>query len=154
MKNVALLFSIIFTVCSCKDQVKTPNLDPSKKEKIVKQYFEYYNNHQWNELATLYSPIADFKDPSFGPEMTIQTRRQTINKYNKLNTLFADLHSEIVKIYPSDEQHIIVELVSTGTAADSTKFKLPICKIFTIDKGKITQDFTYFDNFDDSNSDK
>lgn len=154
MKNIVLLLGVIFILSSCKDEVKAPNLDPTKKEKIVKQYFEYYNNHQWKELAAMYSPIADFKDPSLGNEMTIQTRRQTINKYNKLNTLFADLHAEIAKIYPSDEQHIIVELVSTGTAADSTKFKLPICKIFTIDKGKITQDFTYFDNFDDSKSDK
>ncbi|MEN2400931.1 nuclear transport factor 2 family protein [Flavobacterium sp. MC2016-06] len=154
MKKTAIVLLLTLLFVSCNNQTKSPNLDPSEKEKIVKQYFEYFNNHQWKELADMYSPIADFKDPSFGKEMTIQTRRQTINKYNTLNMLFPDLHDEIVNIYPSDEKHIIVEFISTGTAADSTKFKLPICTIFTIEKGKITKDFTYFDNFDDPKSEK
>jgi limonene-1,2-epoxide hydrolase len=154
MKKTGIIVLLALLFLSCNNQAKSPNLDPSEKEKIVKQYFEYFNNHQWKELADMYSPIADFKDPSFGKEMTIQTRRQTINKYNTLNMLFPDLHDEIVTIYPSDEKHIIVEFISTGTAADSTKFKLPICTIFTIEKGKITKDFTYFDNFDDPKSEK
>lgn len=59
-----------------------------------------------------------------------------------------------LNIYPVDEEHIIVEFVSTETAADSSKLRLPVCAIFTIENGKITKDFTYFDNFDDSKSDK
>jgi hypothetical protein len=35
-------------------------------------------------------------------------------------------------------------------AEDGFKFKLPICAIFTIAHGKITRDFTYFDNFDEN----
>lgn len=45
------------------------------------------------------------------------------------------------------EKHITVESISTGTAADGSKFELPICTIFTIENGKITKDFTYYDNF-------
>ena len=154
MKTTFLAFLSLLLFASCNNQPKEPNLDPTAKEKIVKQYFEYFNNHQWKELAAMYAPISDFKDPSFGKEMITQTRKQTIDKYTALNAIFPDLHDEIVNIYPSDEKHIIVEFVSTGTAQDGTKFKLPICTIFTIEKGKITKDFTYFDNFDDSKSDK
>jgi hypothetical protein len=39
--------------------------------------------------------------------------------------------------------------VSSGTAPDSSKLELPICTILTIENGKITQDFTYYDNFED-----
>jgi hypothetical protein len=154
MKNILLLFINAFLLFSCNNQPQVSKLDPTEKEKIVKQYFEYFNKHQWKELANMYSPVSDFKDPSFGTEMITQTRKQTIDKYTQLNAIFPNLHDEVVNIYPSDEKHIIVEFVSTGTAADSTKFKLPICTIFTIENGKITKDFTYFDNFDDSKSGK
>jgi limonene-1,2-epoxide hydrolase len=154
MKNILLLFVTSFILFACNNKSQESKLDPTEKEKIVKQYFEYFNKHQWKELADMYSPVSDFKDPSFGTEMITQTRKQTIEKYTQLNAIFPDLHDEVVNVYPSDEKHIIVEFVSTGTAADSTKFKLPICTIFTIENGKITKDFTYFDNFDDSKSDK
>jgi ketosteroid isomerase-like protein len=154
MKNMFLVVSTALLVVSCNNQVKSPNLDPTEKEKIVKQYFAYFNKHQWKEMAAMYAPVSDFKDPSFGKEMITQTRKQTIDKYTSLQTVFPDLHDEIVNIYPSDEKHIIVEFVSTGTASDGSKFKLPVCTIFTIENGKITKDFTYFDNFNDSKSNK
>ena len=154
MKNIFLPVITAFILFSCNNHPKVSNLDPTEKEKIVKQYFEHFNKHEWKELADMYSPVSDFKDPSFGTEMITQTRKQTIEKYSQLNAVFPDLHDEVVNVYPSDEKHIIVEFVSTGTAADSTKFKLPICTIFTIENGKITKDFTYFDNFDDSKSKK
>ncbi|MEO8534626.1 MAG: nuclear transport factor 2 family protein [Flavobacterium sp.] len=154
MKRIFLILIVTITIASCNNEVKPPNLNPSEKEKIVKQYFEYFNKHQWKELSEMYTPVSDFKDPSFGKEMITQTRKQTRDKYTSLNVIFPDLHDEIINIYPSDEKHIIVEFVSTGTAPDNSKFKLPICTIFTIENGKITKDFTYFDNFDDSKSDK
>lgn len=40
-----------------------------------------------------------------------------------------------------------MEFVSGGTAADNTKFELPICAIFTIKNEKITKDFSYYENF-------
>jgi ketosteroid isomerase-like protein len=153
MKKIFILLLSVLLFISCR-QTKEPNLDPAEKEKIVKQYFELFNKHQWKEMAALYAPVSDFKDPSFGKEMITQTRKQTIDKYTALNAVFLDLHDEIIHIYPSDEKHIIVEFISTGTASDGTKFKLPVCTIFTIEKGKITKDFTYFDNFDDSGSNK
>ena len=66
-----------------------------------------------------------------------------------MNKIFPDLHDKVIQIYPSGENHIIVEFVSTGTAPDNSKFELPICTIFTIENGLITKDFTYFDNFEE-----
>ncbi len=97
----------------------------------------------------MYTETADFKDPSLGAGIVIQTRRQIEEKYAELNKTFPDLHDKVVQIYPSGEKHIIVEFISTGTAPDNSKFELSICTIFTIENGLITKDFTYFDNFEE-----
>jgi ketosteroid isomerase-like protein len=97
----------------------------------------------------MYTETADFKDPSLGKGIVKQTRKQTESKYAELNKIFPDLHDKIIQIYPSGENHIIVEFVSTGTAPDNSKFELPICTVFTIENGLITKDFTYFDNFEE-----
>lgn len=124
-------------------------MDTSKNEKLVKQYFEYFNNHDWKKMAEMYAETADFKDPSLGQGIVKQTRQEIQSKYAELNKVFPDLHDKVVQIYPSGENHIIVEFISTGTAPDNSKFELPICTIFTIENGLITKDFTYFDNFEE-----
>jgi ketosteroid isomerase-like protein len=120
----------------------------NNNEKLVKEYFELFNKHDWVKMAGMYAEPAEFKDPSLGQGIVSQTREQVIAKYSQLSEMFPDLKDEIVNIYPSGEKHIIVEFKSTGTALDSTKFELPICTIFTIENGIITKDFTYYDNFE------
>ncbi|RXM43880.1 hypothetical protein BOW57_11230 [Flavobacterium sp. YO64] len=127
-------------------------MDTTQNEKVVKQYFEYFNSHNWKKMAEMYTETADFKDPSLGQGIVKQTRKQIQEKYAALNEVFPDLKDNIVQIYPSGEKHIIVEFVSTGTAPDNSKFELPICTIFTIENGMITKDFTYFDNFEEEDS--
>ena len=97
----------------------------------------------------MYADSAQFKDPSLGPGVVTQTRKQVAAKYAELANTFPDVHDEVVQLYPSGSKHVIVEFVSTGTAPDSSKFELPICTVFTIENGKITKDFTYYDNFED-----
>jgi ketosteroid isomerase-like protein len=120
----------------------------NNNEKLVKEYFELFNKHDWVKMAGMYAEPAEFKDPSLGQGIVSQTREQVIAKYSQLSEMFPDLKDEIVNIYPSGEKHIIVEFKSTGTALDSTKFELPICTIFTIENGIITKDFAYYDNFE------
>lgn len=124
-------------------------MEISDNEKLVKQYFEYFNKHQWAKMADMYTDTADFKDPSLGQGIVKQTREQTIKKYSELNHTFPDINDKVVNIYPSGDKHIIVEFISTGTAPDNSKFELPICTIFTIENGKIIKDFSYFDNFEE-----
>lgn len=100
-------------------------------------------------MAKMYADTAYFKDPSLGVGIVKQTRQQTIQKYTELNKIFPNLHDNVVATYLSGEKHITVEFISTGTAADGSKFELPICTIFTIENGKITKDFTYYDNFEE-----
>jgi len=119
----------------------------TKNEEIIKQYFEHFNAHDWSKMADMYSATAEFKDPSLGPGLVKQTRAQVIKKYGELSQQFADVKDKVIAVYPSGDEHIIVEFISSGTAPDQSKFKLPICTIFTIKKGLITQDFTYYDNF-------
>lgn len=100
-------------------------------------------------MAEMYADTAEFKDPSLGAGIVKQTHKQTSTKYAELNKIFPNLHDNVVATYPSGEKHITVEFISTGTAADGSKFELPICTIFTIENGKITKDFTYYDNFEE-----
>ncbi|OXA70557.1 hypothetical protein B0A67_15125 [Flavobacterium aquidurense] len=148
MKKI-ILFGIAFLVISCNNQNQSKIMEITKNEKLIKQYFEYFNKHDWKKMSEMYTETADFKDPSLGPGIITQTRKQIEDKYAELNNIFPDLHDKVIQVYPSGEKHIIVEFVSTGTAPDNSKFELPICTIFTIENGLITKDFTYFDNFEE-----
>ncbi len=143
-----MILVVAFLIISCNNQNQPKPMETTKNEKLVKVYFEYFNSHNWKKMSEMYIETADFKDPSFGKGIVKQTRKQTEDKYAELNKIFPDLHDKIVQIYPSGENHIVVEFVSTGTAPDNSKLELPICTVFTIENGLITKDFTYFDNFE------
>lgn len=144
LKVILLLFTM--AAISCNRQPAT-NSTANKNEQLVKQYFEYFNKHNFAAMAAMYSDTADFKDPSLGQGIVPQTRQQTTDKYNGLVQQFPDLHDEVLQLYAAGDKHIVVEFLSSGTAPDGTKFQLPICTIFTIENGVITKDFTYYDNF-------
>ncbi|MDW8852022.1 nuclear transport factor 2 family protein [Flavobacterium sp. MMLR14_040] len=149
MRKIILLFYASFLAISCNNQNQSKMINISNNEKLIKQYFELFNQHDWKKMSEMYTETADFKDPSLGKGIVKQSRKQTEEKYAELHKIFPDLHDEVIQIYPSGENHIIVEFVSTGNAPDNSKFELPICTIFTIDNGLITKDFTYFDNFEE-----
>ncbi|WP_179471850.1 nuclear transport factor 2 family protein [Chryseobacterium sp. H1D6B] len=148
IKKLIPLFFISFLLFSCNEISKNENKS-SENEKLIKNYFELFNKHQWEDLSNLYIENAVFKDPSLGTGIVKQTKKDFAKKYSELNQMFPDLKDSIIQIYPSGEKNIIVEFISTGTAPGSPKFELPICTIFTIENGKITKDFTYYDNFDE-----
>lgn len=150
MKKIILLIIGTSLAISCTNQ-KNQNMNTTDNEKLVKTYFDHFNKHEWEKLANMYVENCQFKDPSLGKGIVKQTRKEIVEKYSELNQIFPDLHDKVLQIYPSGEHHIIVEFVSSGTAADNSKFELPICTILTIEHGMITKDFTYFDNFDEVN---
>jgi predicted SnoaL-like aldol condensation-catalyzing enzyme len=141
MKIYPLALLCILGVASCQ-----PKESAGNNEKMIKKYFEHFNKHEWDKMAGMYADTADFKDPSLGQGMVKQTRAQIVKKYGEMSQMFPDVKDEVISIYPSGDKHIVVEFVSTGTAPDSSRFTLPICTIFKIDNGLITQDFTYYDN--------
>jgi ketosteroid isomerase-like protein len=142
MKKTILTFALAFALISCNNSSN----QFSQNQAIIKQLYDHFNKHEWQKMADLYVETTDFKDPSFGTEITKQTRQQTVQKYMDLAKIFPDIHDEVVQMYSSGENTVIVEFVSTGTAPDKSKFKLPICTIFTFENGKIVKDFTYYDN--------
>lgn len=153
MQKILFLTIILISLSSCTDQVQEATKQASNQQEeniaLVSQYFEYFNNHNWEEMASMYIENAEFKDPSLGPGIVKQSHKEIIAKYAELNAIFPDLHDEVIQVYPSGEKCVIVEFVSSGTAPDNSKFELPICTIFTFENGKITKDYTYFDNFDE-----
>ncbi len=149
MMRRLLIFSLLtFVLISCNSS-KQNTMGTTENEKFVKQYFEHFNKHDFAKMANMYAETANFKDPSLGQGIVKQTRQQTIEKYTELAKYFPDLHDEVIQTYPSGDNHIIVEFISSGTGPDKVKFELPICSILTIENGLITKDFTYFDNFDE-----
>jgi len=117
-----------------------------KNSQMVNQYFEHFNNHDWEKMANMYLPVAEFKDPTLGPGIVKQSRKQIIYKYSQLGEIFPDVKDNIVEIYHVGENKVIVEFVASGTAPDGERFELAICTIFTIENGLISKDFSYFDN--------
>jgi len=139
---------ILSFTTSCTE--KTNHSEQAEKNsEIVKEYFDYFNNHDWQKMAEMYIETAEFKDPTLGKGIVKMTRAEIIAKYSELNGIFSDIHDKVIQTYPSGEKNIIVEFISSGTAPDNSKFELPICVIFTIENGKITKDYSYFDNFDE-----
>ncbi|SNR82504.1 nuclear transport factor 2 family protein [Flavobacterium sp. ov086] len=154
MRKLTIIAIAVFMFISCNNQNQPKIVDTTQNEKVVKEYFDHFNNHDWKKMSEMYIETADFKDPSFGKGIVKQTRKQTEDKYAELNKIFPDLHDKIIQIYPSGEKNIIVEFVSTGTAPDNSKLELPICTVFTIENGLIAKDYTYFDNFEADTSKK
>ncbi|KQS34073.1 nuclear transport factor 2 family protein [Dyadobacter sp. Leaf189] len=152
MKNLLLSALLISAISGCNNPQKaeTPEQENAgtvtANEKLVRQYFEHFNKHEFDKMAAMYTETAEFKDPSLGTETVKQTRAQTEKKYSEMAQMISDLKDEVVNVYPSGENHIVVEFVSTGTAPDKSTFRLPICTIFTIENGLISKDFTYYDN--------
>jgi ketosteroid isomerase-like protein len=146
IKRVALLVSVLTLTASCAERSK-PSEQVAQNEQIVKQYFEHFNNHDWQKMADMYIEHAEFKDPSIGTEIVTMTKEEIVAKYSELSQMFPDLKDKVIQTYPSGDKNIIVEFVTVGTAPDNSTLKLPICTIFTIENGKITKDFSYYDNF-------
>jgi hypothetical protein len=145
MKNYASHVLLAILLSSCTSQYKRTD----NNEKLVRTYFENFNHHHWKEMAGMYIENAEFKDPSLGQDIVKLSRQQVIKKYTELNQVFPDLKDRVLNIYPSGDKNIIVEFISTGMAADRSKFILPVCTIFTIENNMITKDYTYYDNFEE-----
>ncbi|WDF48635.1 nuclear transport factor 2 family protein [Chryseobacterium sp. KACC 21268] len=144
-----LIFGVVLCsmTTSCKDSIEKIQ---AKNEMVIENYFKLFNEHQWKELSEFYVENAEFKDPSFGNGIVKQSKAEFVKKYTELNQVFPDLKDKVIQVYPSGDKNIIVEFVSTGTAPDQSKFELPITTIFTIEDGKITKDYTYYNNFEEA----
>ncbi|MEO6819915.1 MAG: nuclear transport factor 2 family protein [Ginsengibacter sp.] len=153
MKQIALIFLLFIAITGCNTQ-KSKTMTNTENEKLILQYFEYFNNHDWAKMAGMYIETVEFKDPSLGLGIVQQTRQQIITKYAELHQMFPDLNDKVLQIYPSGNNHVIVEFISSGTSPEGSKFELPICTIFTIENGMITKDFTYYDNFEEEKMEK
>ena len=148
MRNL-LFLSMVSFVFSCKqneEKVIISESNSANNEKVAKELFVHFNNHDWQKMADLYSEKAGFKEPASGMVAHQKSKDMIIKEYSELQNQFPDVQDSVVSVYPSGDKNVIVEFVSKGILPDQSKFELPICTIFTIENGKITKDYTYFDN--------
>lgn len=132
--------SVLIVLVACSPPVQREETHVA----IAKKLFEAFNRHDWKAMANLYSDSTLFLDPSFGKIAVPKTRQETIAKYAEMQSLFPDIHDEVLNIYSASEV-VTVEFISTGTMPDGTKFSLPIVSILTIRNGLIVKDATYYD---------
>jgi hypothetical protein len=132
-----IIGSLLLTGCTAVD-------NSEKNAAIAAKLFDAFNRHDWQTMASYYSEDASFLDPSFGKNYVSKTRTETAAKYEEMESMFPDIHDEIVGIYPSDNV-VTVEFISTGSMNDSIRFKLPIISVLTFSNGLIVKDATYYD---------
>lgn len=141
--KVLVLGLLVWLAFACQpDAAKTAM---PENETIARKVYERFNAHDWEGMAALYSDSTEFKDPSFGVKAVTQSRQQIVEKYAAMHKETPDIHDQITGVYPSGDKRVIVEFVSSGSMPDGNKWELPICTVFTIEKGKITKDYTYYD---------
>lgn len=150
MKTFALLASAIIFGCggpSKTAEIETvENKNETVDNELITKYFQSFNQHDWKNFANFYADKVQMKDPSFGTEVKEMSKSEIEKKYTELSQTIPDVKDSVVNIYPVKDG-FTVEFISSGTAPDGKKFKLPICTIFKLEKGKITADYTYYDNF-------
>ena len=137
MKPTGLIIIILIGLMGCAA--------PEEKNKgIALEMFDAFNKHDWNKMASYYSPNAEFLDPSFGLEYVTRTQSQTSNKYAGIQAMFPDIYDDIKEVY-EDGDKVIIEFISSGSSGDTIQFKLPIITVLTFKDGKIIRDATYYD---------
>jgi predicted SnoaL-like aldol condensation-catalyzing enzyme len=142
--SVLLLLS-----CNSSNQQNVNSMNNVTANKaFIEQYFKHFNNHDWQKMADMYIDKPEMKDPSYGVKNIVSSKADMVKKYSELQQMIPDVHDSVINTYYAGN-NVIVEFESSGTAPDSTKFVLPICTIFEIKDGKITKDFTYYDNFEE-----
>ena len=109
---------------------------------VVQSIFEAFNEHNWKKMLSHYSEEAVFVDPAF--DAPVSDRKVIKAHYEEILQYFPDVKDEIVTITASGDR-VVVEFVSSGTSKNGDKFRLPICTVFTIQKGKVSRDVTYYD---------
>ncbi|MEM9887163.1 MAG: nuclear transport factor 2 family protein [Bacteroidota bacterium] len=146
MKIIYLFLLILLSACNSN----VPLNDSATKvdyEEFFQTFFGHFNNHDWEQMANMYTQVAEFKDPALGIGAFERTRAATIAQYTTLSQMIPDVRDSVVQIYPSSNKNVIVEFISMGTAPDGTAFTLPLCAIMKIENGLITRDYVYYDNF-------
>jgi ketosteroid isomerase-like protein len=144
MMKYLSVFVLTFCSLSCQ-QKQAPQSQGNDLAPLVRQYFDYFNQHDWEKMAGMYADSASFLDPSFGVEKVKQSHAEIVTKYQQLQEAIPDVKDEIVQLYPSGPDCIIVEFLASGTGPDGQLFKMPICAILKFKAGKIVEDLTYYD---------
>lgn len=138
MKTIIITLAILTVACSSSDNQKQ-----QQNEAVVKGLFDAFNKHDWKTMADHYADSALFLDPSSGKEYVLQSHEQIIEKYSEFESVFPDLHGEVLGVYASGDK-VTVEFVASGKS-DSLSFSLPIGSVFTLKDGKIIRDAAYYD---------
>lgn len=74
MKRSFPLLILIYTLIACNESPTPKVSGKTGPEKIVEQYFDHFNKHDFVKMAAMYADTADFKDPTPGPGIVKQSR--------------------------------------------------------------------------------
>lgn len=144
------LLIVLAALFSCQQPEKTDTVPvPAADSNVVfvESFLKAFNAHDWAALGAMYTDTVEMMDPAMGLDVVRMSRADIQKKYTELQQLIPDVKDSLVAVY-SVNGIITVEFESSGTGPDQKRFRLPICTVFRMEKGKIASDHTYYDNTD------
>jgi ketosteroid isomerase-like protein len=145
-------FALIVTLwCGCSSSptisVTTHASEESSgtKTKIVEQFYQAFNAHDWPKMAGYYADSVDMLDPSYGIQVQKMSRKEIQAKYEELHKGIPTIHDSIVNMIEKGNQ-VLVEFISSGNTADGQSFQLPIATVLQFEGERIISDHTYYNN--------
>ena len=63
MKNILLAFAFLLSIASCKQAgvEEQTEVDKIDHQKLVKEYFQHFNNHDWEAMAAMHKEKTQLK---------------------------------------------------------------------------------------------
>lgn len=133
-------------------KVETQMSDINEPVEIVKAFFEAFNRHDAETMASFYAEDVFVDSPDFPAPK--RTPKEVAENYQNYFESTPDIKDELKNIIVSGDK-VIVEFVSSGTIQNlapddppimkGKKFSLKICSVLEIKNGKIVRDITYYD---------
>ena len=101
MKKI-VIFLAMASLFSCKqseEKMISTKETSSENEKIAKELFVHFNNHDWQKMANLYTENPEFKEPTSEMKPRLKSRAQIVKEYSELQSMFPDVQDSVVAVY-------------------------------------------------------
>ncbi len=138
-------FSAVFMIIvSCGHEKSSGGQDNIQ---LAKNSFAAFNRHDWKSHAAFFSDTCRYLDPSYGHLYKTVSRHDKALKYKALELISPDIHDSLTSVFAAGNK-VVIQFISSGTAKtgkESYRWRVPICCIFTFDKGLVIMNETYYD---------
>jgi ketosteroid isomerase-like protein len=111
---------------------------------FVREFLHPWNQHDVDGAVAMMTPDCVWEYPAgpepFGTRFTgiAAVRRAVADVFERV----PDIRYELVR-YHAGEQHLVLELLVSGTQRDGTHLRFQACDVLTLERGKISAKRSY-----------